>query len=126
MVDQDAVVEPGWLEALIAALEANPRAGLVTSKVLLLDQPDRIHTLFAALTETHVQTTVRLKEILGEPADRMVSHKGTYLPATRLACDAVVNNMTVTSTALSTEGRGGAIRNRTFIACFLWCRGGLC
>jgi hypothetical protein len=57
----------------------------------MLDQPERMHALFGALTETHVQTILRLKEILGEPSDRMVSHKGTYMPATRLACDAVVN-----------------------------------
>lgn len=59
--------------------------------VAMHDHPDEVHALFRALTQTHVATILRLKEILGEPRDRMVSHKGTYLPATRLACDSVVN-----------------------------------
>jgi GT2 family glycosyltransferase len=43
-LNQDTSVEPGWLEALIAALEADPRAGLATSKILLMHAPDRINT----------------------------------------------------------------------------------
>lgn len=57
----------------------------------MFDQPDELQALFTALTETHIQTTRRIKEIVGEPPDRMVTHKGTYMPATRLACDSVVN-----------------------------------
>lgn len=43
-LNPDTVVEPGWLEALIAALEADPQAGLATSKVLLLADPEHINT----------------------------------------------------------------------------------
>jgi GT2 family glycosyltransferase len=43
-LNPDTLVEPGWLEALITALEDNPRAGLVTSKILLLNDPERINT----------------------------------------------------------------------------------
>ena len=43
-LNPDAIVEPGWLEALIAALEADPQAGLATSKILLLNDPERINT----------------------------------------------------------------------------------
>jgi GT2 family glycosyltransferase len=43
-LNQDTVVEPGWLEALIAALEADPKAGLATSKILLLTDPGRVNT----------------------------------------------------------------------------------
>ena len=43
-LNPDTVVEPGWLEALIAALEADPQAGLATSKILLLADPGRINT----------------------------------------------------------------------------------
>ena len=43
-LNPDTVVEPGWLDALIAALEADPRAGLATAKILLLDDPARINT----------------------------------------------------------------------------------
>ena len=43
-LNPDTVVEPGWLEALIAALESHPEAGLATSKILLLSDPERINT----------------------------------------------------------------------------------
>jgi GT2 family glycosyltransferase len=43
-LNPDTVVEPGWLEALIAALEADPQAGLATSKILLLADPGQINT----------------------------------------------------------------------------------
>jgi GT2 family glycosyltransferase len=43
-LNPDTVVEPGWLEALIAALEADPLAGLATSKILLLADPEQINT----------------------------------------------------------------------------------
>src|SRR5436190_10168824 len=32
-LNPDTIVEAGWLEALITALEENPRAGLATSKI---------------------------------------------------------------------------------------------
>jgi GT2 family glycosyltransferase len=43
-LNPDTTVEPGWLEALLAALEADPKAGLATAKILLLDDPARINT----------------------------------------------------------------------------------
>jgi GT2 family glycosyltransferase len=43
-LNSDTAVEPGWLEALIAALEADPQAGLATSKILLLADPGQINT----------------------------------------------------------------------------------
>jgi GT2 family glycosyltransferase len=43
-LNPDTVVEPGWLEALIAALKADPQAGLATSKILLLREPGKINT----------------------------------------------------------------------------------
>jgi len=43
-LNPDTTVEPGWLESLIAALEANPQAGLATSKILLLADPEHINT----------------------------------------------------------------------------------
>ncbi len=41
-LNPDTVVEPGWLEALIVALEENPQAGLTTSKILQMDDPMRV------------------------------------------------------------------------------------
>lgn len=35
---------PGWLQALVSALECHPDAGLVTPKILLTSQPERINT----------------------------------------------------------------------------------
>jgi len=43
-LNPDCVVGPGWLEALLAALDAHPEAGLATSKILLLTDPGRINT----------------------------------------------------------------------------------
>ena len=43
-LNPDTVVEPGWLDALIAALESDPGAGLATSKILLLNDPQHINT----------------------------------------------------------------------------------
>ncbi len=43
-LNPDTVVEPGWLEALIAALDASPRVGLATSKILLREDPEHINT----------------------------------------------------------------------------------
>lgn len=43
-LNPDTVVEPGWLSALIAGLDADPRVGLATAKILLLGEPSRINT----------------------------------------------------------------------------------
>ena len=43
-LNPDTIVQPGWLEPLVAALEAGSPANLVTSKVLLMDDPRRINT----------------------------------------------------------------------------------
>ncbi len=43
-LNPDTVVEPGWLEPLLAALNADPQAALVTSKILLLGDPERVNT----------------------------------------------------------------------------------
>ena len=43
-LNPDTVVEPGWLDALIAALDASPQVGLATSKILLREDPEHINT----------------------------------------------------------------------------------
>jgi GT2 family glycosyltransferase len=43
-LNPDTTVEPGWLEALIEALEQNPWAGLATSRIVLINDPQRINT----------------------------------------------------------------------------------
>jgi GT2 family glycosyltransferase len=43
-LNPDTVVEPGWLDALINPLDAQPKVGLVTSKILMLGEPKRINT----------------------------------------------------------------------------------
>jgi GT2 family glycosyltransferase len=64
-LNPDAVVEPGWLEALIGALESEPQAGLATSKILLMDDPARIN---ACGMEVHC-TGVTLCRGLGSARD---------------------------------------------------------
>ena len=39
-LNNDTVVEPGWLDALVRAAGADAGRGLVTSKIVYLDQPD--------------------------------------------------------------------------------------
>ena len=43
-LNPDTVVTPGWLEALVSALKADPGVGLATSKILLMCDPERINT----------------------------------------------------------------------------------
>ena len=44
MLNNDTEAEPGWLAALVAALDAHPRAGAAASKMLLYDRRDTLHT----------------------------------------------------------------------------------
>ena len=41
-LNNDTEVEPGWLDALVRAAEADPQRGLVTSRIVYLDRPDVI------------------------------------------------------------------------------------
>ena len=66
-LNPDTIVEPGWLESLLRALEANPRAGLATSKILLLDDPQRINT---AGNDMHL-TGLTLCRGMGQPATEL-------------------------------------------------------
>ena len=43
-LNPDTVVDPGWLDALIKPLDARPEVGLVTAKILMLNDPKRINT----------------------------------------------------------------------------------
>jgi GT2 family glycosyltransferase len=42
LLNNDTRVRAGWLAALVAAAEADPRVGAVTSKLVFLDRPDTI------------------------------------------------------------------------------------
>lgn len=44
LLNNDTEVEPGWLAALVVALDRNPGAAAVTSKLLLFDRRDHIHS----------------------------------------------------------------------------------
>ena len=44
ILNNDTEVEPEWLSELLAAMEAHPRAGMVTPKVRLWDDRQRLHT----------------------------------------------------------------------------------
>ncbi len=43
-INPDTIVEPGWLDALLAPLEANPHIGMATAKIVLADQPECLNT----------------------------------------------------------------------------------
>jgi GT2 family glycosyltransferase len=44
LLNNDTEVEPGWLAALLAALEGWPEAGMAQPKVLVHGRPDTLHT----------------------------------------------------------------------------------
>lgn len=50
VLNPDTLVDPGWLTELARALDEHPKAGLVTPKILLLDQPEKINTCGNVIT----------------------------------------------------------------------------
>lgn len=44
LLNNDTEAEPGWLQELVSALEANPHAGMAASKLRLFDQRDKLHS----------------------------------------------------------------------------------
>ena len=44
LLNNDTEVEPGWLEALLKALDEDPEAGMAASKILLFDQRNLLHS----------------------------------------------------------------------------------
>jgi GT2 family glycosyltransferase len=87
-LNPDTVVEPGWLEALIVALETDPQAGLATSKILLLADPKRINTCgneihFSGLTMCRGmgmdgETFSELEEVAAISGAAFVMRKGLF------------------------------------------------
>lgn len=43
LLNNDTECDPGWLEAIVAAFESNPAAGIVASKIMLFDDHRRFH-----------------------------------------------------------------------------------
>jgi GT2 family glycosyltransferase len=66
VLNPDTRVEPNWLRELALALERTPSAGLATSKILMMDDPQRINTCGNEITFAGI-TVCRG---LGQPADR--------------------------------------------------------
>lgn len=52
VLNPDTEVDPHWLDAIVAALEANPAAGLATPKIVQMDRPDRINACGNDVTVT--------------------------------------------------------------------------
>lgn len=52
LLNNDAVAEPDWLAALVAAADAHPQAGLVQSRIVFFDAPDRIENAGVDLLPT--------------------------------------------------------------------------
>lgn len=62
-LNPDLVVDPAWLKGLLIALDGDPQAGLATSRVLLMSEPERMN---AAGNEIHC-TGLTLCRGLGRP-----------------------------------------------------------
>lgn len=52
VLNPDTQVEPDWLRELVIALQADPRAGLATPKILMMDDPTRLNTCGNEITFT--------------------------------------------------------------------------
>ncbi len=44
LLNNDTELDPGWGSAVLAAMESQPQAGIIASKILLYDERDRFHT----------------------------------------------------------------------------------
>lgn len=66
-LNPDTLVESGWLDALLAPFDVNDRAGLVTARILLADQPDRIN---ACGNSVHL-TGLTLCRGMGQPREAL-------------------------------------------------------
>lgn len=66
-LNPDTEVTPGWLDALIAALESSPRVGMATAKILLREERERINTCGG---DTHL-TGLTLCRGMGQQRDEM-------------------------------------------------------
>lgn len=66
-LNPDTEVTPGWLDALIAALDSSPRVGMATAKILLREERERINTCGG---DTHV-TGLTLCRGMGQHRDEM-------------------------------------------------------
>ncbi|MBN1641306.1 MAG: glycosyltransferase family 2 protein [Anaerolineae bacterium] len=63
VLNNDTQVEPTWLEALLAAIDAHPDAGMVTPKVRLWDDRQRLHTTGDLLRANGIPDTRGVWEI---------------------------------------------------------------
>lgn len=66
-LNPDTCVTPGWLDRLLLPLAANPRIGMTTPKLVLMDDPQRINT---AGNDVHL-TGLTLCRGMGEPVEGM-------------------------------------------------------
>lgn len=57
VLNNDTVVEASWLAESLSALEQHPEAGMVTPKVLLWDDPTRLHTTGDIVRSTGIPDT---------------------------------------------------------------------
>lgn len=64
-LNQDTIVQSDWLEPLLAPFEAGEKIGLVTSRILLLNEPDRIN---ACGCDIHI-TGFAMCRGMGQPRD---------------------------------------------------------
>jgi GT2 family glycosyltransferase len=73
-LNPDTIVTPGWLERLIAALKAEPQAGMATPQILLLAEPGLINTCGNRVHYTGLTL-----------CQRKGQHRDTSLPVERVA-----------------------------------------
>jgi GT2 family glycosyltransferase len=69
-VNPDTVAQPGWLDALIRVLETEDGNALVTAKVLLQDQPERIDAFGNEVHISGITTSRRWGELAASHTER--------------------------------------------------------
>lgn len=67
-INPDTAVRAGWLEALLAPLEADATIGLTTPRILMLNTPERINTCGNAMHYTGITICRGLNRAADDPA----------------------------------------------------------
>lgn len=90
-LDNDAVPEEGWLEALVARMEADEHLGACASCVVFMDRPDIVNSMGSVVNEHFYGTNVGIHELLefAEAPDEVMYATGNGMILRRRAIEEV-------------------------------------
>ncbi len=90
-LDNDAIPQPGWLAALVRAMEADPRIGACASRVMFADKPDIVNSLGSIFNELFHGNGVCIHELweFASPPDEIMYPTGNGMMLRRAAVEQV-------------------------------------